>query len=123
MLTWIWAFFNISFGKTLLCFLTSLFVPLVGFIWAILLGASGNRWAWREKRWSSVGHFRNTQRKWSWAGLIVWVVIIAFVVLLVLIGAGTGGSSGSDSNVLFEDDFSNTSSGWRRKNDEDLTAK
>lgn len=47
-----------------------------------VLGARGNRWAWRNGRWDSVEHFTRVQRTWAKWGAVVW---IGFVVLIPLI--------------------------------------
>ncbi len=60
-------------------------VPLFGLIMPFVLGAKGNRWAWRNGRWDSVEHFRRVQRNWAIAGVIVWLGGIA------LAGAAVGG--------------------------------
>jgi hypothetical protein len=74
LLSWIWGIGN----GTPIALLT--FVPLVGLVMVFVLGAKGSRWAWRNKRWDSVEHFKRVQRKWAIAGLIVWVVGIALSV-------------------------------------------
>jgi Cytochrome oxidase complex assembly protein 1 len=66
-LNWIWGIGN----GTPIALLT--LVPIVGFIMMFLLGAKGSRWAWRNKRWDSVEHFKRAQRRWAIAGLIVWI--------------------------------------------------
>jgi Cytochrome oxidase complex assembly protein 1 len=66
-LNWIWGIGN----GTPIALLT--LVPIVGFIMMFVLGAKGSRWAWRNKRWDSVEHFKRAQRRWAIAGLIVWI--------------------------------------------------
>lgn len=74
LLNWIWGIGN----NTLIALL--MFVPLVNMVMAFILGAKGSAWAWRNKRWESVEHFKATQRKWArWAVAIY----IAFVLLFV----------------------------------------
>ena len=70
-LSWIWGLGN----GTPIALLT--LVPLVGFVMIFVLGAKGSRWAWRNKRWDSVEHFKRVQRKWAIAGVIVWIAGIA----------------------------------------------
>ena len=57
------------------------FVPIVGWIWWIVMGLKGNEWAWRKNYWVSVEQFKATQRKWMPWG-------IAFFILSVLITLG-----------------------------------
>jgi hypothetical protein len=71
LLNWIWGIGN----GTPIALLT--LVPIVGFIMMFVLGAKGSRWAWRNKRWDSVEHFKRVQRKWAIAGLILWIAGIA----------------------------------------------
>ncbi len=71
LLNWIWGIGN----GTPIALLA--LVPLVGFVMVFVLGAKGSRWAWRNKRWDSVEHFKRVQRKWTIAGLIVWIAAFA----------------------------------------------
>jgi len=57
-------------------------IPFVGWVMIIVLGIKGNEWAWRNKRWNSVEHFKKTQRTWAKWGLAVFVV--AFLVGLII---------------------------------------
>ena len=90
VLTWIWGIFN-SVWIALLCF-----IPFFSLVWAIVLGVKGNEWAWRNKKWDSIEHFKSTQRSWNIAGIIVFAIsivagvvaiIVAVVVPLVLCGS------------------------------------
>ena len=64
-LNWIWAAFNRTYiGLWAL-------VPYVGFIMAIVLGVKGREWAWKNKRWESVEHFNDVQRRWSFWGVVL----------------------------------------------------
>jgi hypothetical protein len=61
---WIWAAFNRTwFGFFGL-------IPLLSVPVAFVLLFKGRDWAWRNKRWKSVEHFNEVQRKWSIAGLV-----------------------------------------------------
>jgi hypothetical protein len=46
----------------------------------VVLGFKGSAWAWRNKRWQSIDHFRRVQRKWAIWGVGVWGASIAFSV-------------------------------------------
>jgi hypothetical protein len=70
LLNWIWGLGNNTY-IALLCF-----VPILNIIMPFVLGVKGNEWAWRNKRWESVEHFKRVQRKWAFAGLIVLLVVI-----------------------------------------------
>lgn len=82
LLNWIWGIGNGTF-IALLCF-----VPLVGLVMMFVLGAKGSAWAWRNKRWDGVEHFRRVQRRWAIAGALLWLSIIPlFVGLFLFISA------------------------------------
>lgn len=78
LLNWIWGIGN----NVLLALLV--FVPFFGFIWMFVVGARGNEWAWRNKRWDSVAHFQATQRRWARWGVVVCVAFISLACLGVL---------------------------------------
>lgn len=44
-------------------------VPVIGSIMALTLGAKGNEWAWKSRRWRSIKHFKDHQRGWAIAGV------------------------------------------------------
>jgi hypothetical protein len=67
LLNWIWGIGN---GTPIALLM---FVPFVNLVMPFVLGAKGSRWAWRNKRWDSVEHFKRVQRQWAIAGLIVWI--------------------------------------------------
>lgn len=71
LLNWVWGIFN----KTYLALLV--FVPLIGMFMPFVLGFKGNTWAWRNKNWESIEHFRMVQRKWAMWGVIMLVVSLA----------------------------------------------
>ncbi len=70
LLTIIWGIGN----KTYISLLT--LIPIFGFIMAFVLGAKGSEWAWRNKEWEGVAHFRRVQKKWARAGLIVLLAVL-----------------------------------------------
>ena len=82
LLNWIWGIGN----NTLIALL--IFVPLFGLIWIFVLGAKGSEWAWRNKRWDSVEHFRATQRNWAKWGVIVWLgsMVVMGLIFVVVFG-------------------------------------
>jgi hypothetical protein len=73
LMNWVWGLFNHTYIALLIC------VPVVNLVILVLLGLKGNEWAWRNKRWDSVAHFKSVQRKWAIAG---------FVFLFVGVGLG-----------------------------------
>lgn len=54
------------------------FIPGAGFIVAVVLGVKGREWAWKNRSWDSVEHFRRVQRQWS-----CWAVAIVFGLALI----------------------------------------
>lgn len=77
LLNWVWGIGNSTYIALLM------FVPLVNIVMLFMLGAKGNEWAWRNRLWRDIEHFKGTQRKWSIAGaLIVCVGFPAFFVSL-----------------------------------------
>ena len=79
LLNWIWGVGNSTFIALLM------FVPLVNLVMPFVLGAKGSRWAWRNRRWDSVAHFKRVQRLWAIWGLVIWLGAI------VLFGGIFGG--------------------------------
>ncbi|AFZ58541.1 serine/threonine protein kinase [Anabaena cylindrica FACHB-243] len=49
------------------------FIPYLGWIMAIALGANGNTWAWKSRRWRSIKQFKEHQRGWAIAGMMIGV--------------------------------------------------
>ncbi len=74
LLNWIWGLGN-GTPIALLCF-----IPLFGLVWIFVLGAKGSAWAWRNRRWENVDHFKRVQRTWALVGVGVLVASILFVV-------------------------------------------
>ncbi|HTA66553.1 MAG TPA: cytochrome c oxidase assembly factor Coa1 family protein [Xanthomonadaceae bacterium] len=77
LLTWIWGIGN----NVLLALLT--LVPIVGLVMWIVLGVKGSEWAWQQKRWDSVEHFRRVQRAWAKWGVVVWLACIVLSAIFV----------------------------------------
>jgi hypothetical protein len=77
-LNWIWGIGNNTFIALLM------FVPMVNVVMAFVLGAKGSAWAWRNKRWDSVGHFKATQRRWAQWGVGLFLASIAIGVAAVV---------------------------------------
>jgi hypothetical protein len=86
LLTWIWGLGN-NVWISLIAVLG--FIPYIG--WAIsltmsiILGVRGNQWAWQHKKWDSIEHFQNTQRKWRWWGISIIVAYIIFAIALTIL--------------------------------------
>lgn len=82
LLTWIWGIGNNVWWSllALIPFLGPLVMPWV-------LGFKGNEWAWQNKRWQSVEHFKKVQRTWMWWGLGVLIFTSLVIAALFVIGA------------------------------------
>ena len=75
LLNWIWGIGNSTFIALLM------FVPLVNFVMIFVLGEKGNEWAWRNRTWRDIDHFKSTQKKWRNAGLILIFVILPIMLI------------------------------------------
>jgi hypothetical protein len=80
LLGWIWGIGN----GTYISFLT--LIPIVNVVMVFVLGVKGNEWAWKNKHWESIEHFKIVQRKWMYAGLIflvIWVALFAWLFVFI----------------------------------------
>lgn len=77
-LSWIWGIGN----NTWIAFLT--FIPIVNFIMIFVLGAKGNEWAWQNKRWNSLKHFKKVQKLWAIWGLILFLISVLFMFFIII---------------------------------------
>jgi hypothetical protein len=77
LLTWIWGIGNNTYRAFWI------FFPIVNFFMAIALGLKGNEWAWRNRRWESIEHFKRVQRQWTKAGIIVIAVMFFFFFIII----------------------------------------
>jgi len=76
LLNFIWALGN----RTWIGLLT--LVPFIGFVMPVVLGIKGNEWAWKNKKWKSLDHFKRVQRKWAiWGGTCTASAVIIFVII------------------------------------------
>jgi hypothetical protein len=78
LLNWVWGIGNSTYIALLM------FVPLVNFAMLFVLGSKGSEWAWRNRVWRDVEHFKAVQKKWAWVGLIVVVVLLPTCVALTI---------------------------------------
>jgi len=78
-LNWIWALFN----KTYIGLLA--LIPYIGLIFAFYLGFKGRELAWKNKRWNSMEHFNEVQRKWSFWGVMLLVVPAVLGILAAIV--------------------------------------
>jgi hypothetical protein len=89
--SWIWGLnhktpvtlFSLLFG------LAGRLVPGLGLVnlgLAVWFGARGNEWAWQNRRFDSVEHFRAVQRAWAMWVLGSFILILILFVIGVAIG-------------------------------------
>lgn len=71
---WIWSIGNRTWIGLLAI------VPYIGFIMNIVLGVKGREWAWKNKRWNDVEHFKKIQKRW----VIWWLILGIFSLLAIL---------------------------------------
>ena len=82
---WNWGAFLLNFlwavgNRTWIGLLTLL--PFIGFVIPFILGFKGTEWAWQNKRWKSIDHFKRVQKKWAiWGGACTAVFVILFVII------------------------------------------
>ncbi len=50
-------------------------IPHFGWVMAWMLGAKGNEWAWKSKKWRSIEQFKAHQRGWAIAGIMVGIPV------------------------------------------------
>ena len=60
-------------------------IPYAGVIMLIVLGVKGNEWAWRNKRWDSIEHFKRTQRTWAYWALEIFLLSVLLYYLVFLL--------------------------------------
>ena len=103
LLGWIWAvghsivwpLFAILGGIVILVLLPCLFPPLLTvtipiynillFALAIYLGAKGSSLAWDNGCFESIEHFKQKERNWTIAGLIVWGIgLFVFIITIII---------------------------------------
>ena len=63
------------------------FFPVGNIISKFVLGANGNKYAWRSRQWSSLDECKRIQRKWTQWGIgiylgVIGIAIIAFIAML-----------------------------------------
>jgi hypothetical protein len=82
LLQWIWGLGNKSY-KTFM-----IYIPLAGIVFFFINGVKGNEWAWQNRKWESIEHFKSVQRKWAIAGVLMigFMIIMAFTMVFFIMG-------------------------------------
>lgn len=78
LLNWIWGIGNSTFIALLM------FVPLVNVVMMFVLGAKGNEWAWKNRTWRDVAHFKSVQKKWRNAAFAMVFVVFPLMFVAVM---------------------------------------
>lgn len=87
LLNWVWGIGN----STPIALL--MLVPFVNLVMVFVLGVKGSSWAWRNKKWESVEHFKKVQRQWTKWSLIIYGVSILFFVGIFFVATASLKSS------------------------------
>ncbi|WP_461205034.1 hypothetical protein [Clostridium sp. DL1XJH146] len=77
-LTWIWGLGNCTYISLLT------FIPIINLIMPFYLGKNGNVLAWKNRAWLSVDVFKETQKKWAFAGWVFLLIILTMTFVRVL---------------------------------------
>jgi len=78
-LTWIWGIGN----NTTIAFLT--WIPIANLVMIFMLGVKGSEWAWQNKRWKSIEHFKKVQKLWAVWGFILFVLGMLFLCIAIIV--------------------------------------
>lgn len=83
---WNWGAFSLSIiwgigNKTYLPLLC--LIPGFNLIWMFICGAKGNEWAWKDGRYEEISKFERVQDTWNRAGLVLFILWIAIIVLYI----------------------------------------
>lgn len=105
LLNWIWGLGNRTY-ITLILFLLG-FIPFLGIVaifgCQIWFGIKGNEWAWQNKRWNSIEHFHEVQKKWAIAGIICSILgtlVTAATIVMMFIPAMMMNTSTQQNEVM-----------------------
>lgn len=78
LMPWLWPFTNQVWVGLFS------YVPSMYWVMSLALGAKGNEWAWRSRKWRSIEQFKIHQRRWTIAGICIWVPISVSLLLSLL---------------------------------------
>lgn len=53
-------------------------------VMAVVMGSKGNEWAWKSRKWRSIEQFKAHQRRWTLAGVCMWIPIVTSILIEVL---------------------------------------
>lgn len=81
-MSWVWGLGN----KTYIALLA--LIPVVNIVMAFMLGARGNRWAWKNRKWENAEQFTRIQGTWSsfgWGFVAGCAVVTIFVIIALAV--------------------------------------
>jgi hypothetical protein len=97
--TWIWGIANRSWLAVLFGIISGIFAvvadaykadPWISLAFTIMtsavIGLQGNQWAWQNKRWADVNHFKRTQKRWAVVGLVISIIFFILGILMLITG-------------------------------------
>ena len=87
LLNWTWSIGNNTWIGLLM------FLPFANVIMPFVLGAKGNEWAWKNRKFESVEQFKAVQRAWAIAGTILFVIGIGLFILGMVLAFSNSSSS------------------------------
>lgn len=76
----IWGFFNGCWWAIFVGIFLGWLAPIPN----IIFGIYGGRWAWQNKQWTSLESFASSQKGWNTAGLIIFCLNLAILLLFVI---------------------------------------
>lgn len=78
-------FFEIFKSGNLLIYKVYLYIlsffSIASIIMMFILGAKGNEWAWKKKKWESIEHFQRVQKRWSYWGIGIALFITSVSII------------------------------------------
>lgn len=97
--TWIWGIGNRSWLAVLFGITSAAFAFVADeykadswislsftIITSAVIGIQGNQWAWQNKKWADVDHFKKVQRRWAVWGLVTFVIFFTLGIMMVMLG-------------------------------------
>lgn len=63
------------------------FVPIfiIQLIAAVWMGSKGNEYAWQTRHWQNAEAFQSSQRKWLYAGVVWFLLVVGFVCTVLIL--------------------------------------
>ena len=84
--TWIWGIVNKSY-KTLWAII--LWITPVSFLFSLICGLKGNKWAAKNRNWKNIEEFKSSQENQTIFFIILNIILIPILSLILLLGSIT----------------------------------